>query len=305
MEGDLRFGLLAINLGRGLINELVSEREKGGSSTAFILLPKDVTYREFNSRALDSLIRSGALDGLGANRRQMLESSEMVLAQIEQQNRVNITGQIGFFDVLEQDYAAPKLPDKPEFPYSKLLAMEKEVTGLYISGHPLTPYVQFYENSRVSRIDDIINSVEENSADYRDGDQITAWNVGEYQAEDHQKQLDDGLRGLEDYTTLEALIFPRTLSEYAPYIKAERWRWFWAGLASARTEPKIIVDSIQPTPDRDGQIPDKKPPERAGRLTVYLRLSSEKGRITGALSCNRHFQRAGPAVYIRFKDTAS
>ncbi|HOB36460.1 MAG TPA: DNA polymerase III subunit alpha [Candidatus Avimonas sp.] len=310
VEGeDLRFGLLAIkNLGRGLINELVSEREKGGKFDSFYSFCQRMSaYREFNSRALDSLIRSGALDGLGANRRQMLESSEMVLAQIEQQNRVNITGQIGFFDVLEQDYAAPKLPDKPEFPYSELLAMEKEVTGLYISGHPLTPYVQFYENSRVSRIDDIINSVEESSADFRDGDQITV--LGMLENIRRRTTKNNSMMAyavLEDlYGSIEALIFPRTLSEYAPYIKSGAVALILGRLSVREDEePKIIVDSIQPAPDRDGQIPDRKAVKKSrAPYGLYLRLSSEKGEdYRRALLVTDIFNGPVP-LYIRFKDS--
>lgn len=96
--------------------------------------------RDFNRRGLDSLIRCGALDGLGANRNQMIQAADRLIDQYEELNRRNLSGQMGFFDSPELDGGEEPLPAVPELPYSELLAMEKEVAGLYLSGHPLAPY---------------------------------------------------------------------------------------------------------------------------------------------------------------------
>ena len=114
VAGDhIRFGLLAVkNLGRGLITELVKEREENGPFRSFYDFCRRMTlYREFNRRALESLIKCGSLDGLGANRRQMLESSDTVLQILDDQNRRNLAGQLGFFD--DPDNAAMGEPVLP------------------------------------------------------------------------------------------------------------------------------------------------------------------------------------------------
>ena len=113
---------------------------------------------------------------------------------------------------------------------------------------------------------------------------------------------------LEDlYGSIEALIFPRTLSEYAPYIKSGAVALILGRLSVREDEePKIIVDSIQPAPDRDGQIPDRKAVKRAGRPTVYIfGCLPKKGRITGAPPLVTDIFNGPVPLYIRFKDSGS
>ncbi|HHV50983.1 MAG TPA: DNA polymerase III subunit alpha [Clostridiales bacterium] len=315
VEGNnLRFGLLAVkNLGRGLISELVAERERNGRFESFYSFCQRMSvYREFNSRALDSIIRCGALDGLGANRRQMLESAETVLDQLEQQNRVNLTGQIGFFDMLEKDMGQPTLPEREEFPYSELLAMEKEVTGLYISGHPLLPYVSLYEAGRVNRLDDIINSIEENSGDYKEGDDITI--LGMFDNIKKKTTKNNSIMAYADiedlYGSMEALIFPRILAEYAQYITGGTAVLVGGRLSIREDEPaKIIVEEVSPAPDptKPELVQVKKSPKNQKKQKappgLYLRVSSAKGEdYRRACLVTNVFDGTVP-VYIRFQDT--
>ena len=111
-HGSIRFGLLAIrNLGRGFIARLLEEREQGGKYTSFYQFCKRLHGREMNRRTLESLIKSGALDGLGANRRQMLAVAETVLDNLDAEKKQNLDGQIGFFEAMGQ---APR--DEIAFP---------------------------------------------------------------------------------------------------------------------------------------------------------------------------------------------
>lgn len=315
VEGnDLRFGLLAVkNLGRGLISELVSEREKEGEFNSFYSFCQRMSvYREFNSRALDSIIRCGALDGLGSNRRQMLESSEAVLSQLEQQNRLNLTGQIGFFDVLEHDYRHPELPEKPEYPYSELLAMEKEVTGLYISGHPLTPYIPIYNGSRVDRIDDILISAEDNSGDYKDSDQIIILGMfGNIRRKTTKNNSIMAYAKFEDlYGSIELIIFPRTLSEFSSFIK-NGIVVLVNGRISIREdeEPKIIVENIQSAPEENDDLlftkkrAVKKNKCKSAPPGLYLRISSANGEDYRRLCLVANVFNGSVPMYIRFQDT--
>jgi DNA polymerase-3 subunit alpha len=130
-DNHIRFGLLAVkNIGRGFVEELVRERRQSGPFTSFYNFCQRMSpYREFNRRALESLIRCGALDGLSANRRQMLEASAYILEQLEETNRRQVTGQLDFFADPETAVSEPPLPQVAEFPYEELLAMERMCRG--------------------------------------------------------------------------------------------------------------------------------------------------------------------------------
>ena len=112
-----------------------------GPFTTFYDFCKRMQGRDLNRRAVESLIRCGAFDGLGNNRREMLMAVGPLLDQLEDDKRRNIEGQIGLFDFGgEEKTESFEMPKAEEFPKTELLSMEKEVTGMYLSGHPMAPY---------------------------------------------------------------------------------------------------------------------------------------------------------------------
>lgn len=117
-ENSIRFGLLAIrNLGRGLIQRILSERTMNGPFTTFYDFCKRMQGRDLNRRAVESLIRCGAFDGLGNNRREMLMAVGPLLDQLEDDKRRNIEGQIGLFDFGgEEKTESFEMPKAEEFP---------------------------------------------------------------------------------------------------------------------------------------------------------------------------------------------
>ena len=141
-SGKIRFGLLAIkNLGLGFIDTIYKERCLNGKYTSFYDFCKRTQSKDFNKRAVESLIRSGALDGLGLNRREMLINLNSVISSIENTRRRNVDGQLGLFDLGNmEDTSEPQLERIEEFPKLELLSLEKETTGIYISGHPMAEY---------------------------------------------------------------------------------------------------------------------------------------------------------------------
>ena len=325
----IRFGLLAIkNLGRGLIAELIREREESGPYRSFYSLCERLsTRREFNRRALESLVRSGALDGLGANRRQMMESMDAFLGMLEEQNRRNLSGQMGFFDSPgEEGYGEPTLPDLPEYPYAELLAMEKEVTGLYMSGHPLKPYAAMYAPLHAARIDRILLAAEEGEGgsgggDYKDGDTVTLLGmVGGVRQKTTRSNATMAYVTLEDlYGTLELLFFPRTLTSCVSQLQPGKVLLVRGRLSMREDEqPKLLVDSVSPAPEPGSPLPlagdgatvgssrfepAGEPKRKAAHPGLYLRVSSQKGAdykraclVTGIFD--------GPSpLYFRFQDT--
>ncbi|MBE6788233.1 MAG: DNA polymerase III subunit alpha [Ruminococcaceae bacterium] len=143
-SGNIRFGLLAIkNLGKGVISAIISSRAQDGIFTSFYDFCKRLHGKEFNKKAIESLIKSGALDSLEYNRRQMLEGYTSVLESIDAENKRTMFGQTNLFAFesetsVQNDYV--KLAPVSEFPKDVILRFEKETIGMFISGHPIAPY---------------------------------------------------------------------------------------------------------------------------------------------------------------------
>jgi DNA polymerase-3 subunit alpha len=142
---DIRFGLVAVkNVGRGFIRELMEERREKGKFTGFEDFCGRMSGKDLNKRLLESLIRSGAFDGFGHRRSQLLAVSEQMLEELGRTRRANLEGQTDLFGSLSAATPAESLkvrmPDIPEFDLKERLSMEKETIGLYLSGHPVGDY---------------------------------------------------------------------------------------------------------------------------------------------------------------------
>lgn len=314
--GDhIRFGLLAVkNLGSALIRELVRDREEEGSFTSFYsFCRRMVRHREFNRRALDSLIRCGALDGLGANRRQMLESAALVLDGLEDTGRRNLEGQLGFFD--QGDFAEssePSLPAVAELPYEDLLAMEKEVSGLYLTGHPLKPYEALHKRLNADRADAILDAFSdtlENSGDYTDGQSVKLLGMlGAVQIKNTRSGAQMAYAMLEDlYGSLELVIFSRVLEQYRSLLRAGE-TVIVRGKLSAREdeEPRVLVSAVETAPSPDASPPEEPKPAERKSVTnpgVYLRVPSLDSREWKRAQRILRVLEGDTPVYIRVADT--
>ncbi|MEE0872143.1 MAG: DNA polymerase III subunit alpha, partial [Ruminococcus sp.] len=138
---NIRYGLLAVkNLGRQFISEIIRERRLKPYSSLYDFCRR-LYGKNMNSRAIESLIKCGAFDGMGANRRQLLTISKTVLDDAEYEARHRLNGQISIFDLAENKSESrvgePELPPLEEFSRADLLQMENEIAGMYLSGHPM------------------------------------------------------------------------------------------------------------------------------------------------------------------------
>ena len=335
VEGnDIRFGLLAVkNMGRAAADRIVSEREQNGEFTSFMDFCRRMNgYTEFNRRALETLIKCGALDGLSANRRQMLENFDTVWDELDSGRRRDIEGQIGFFDDTALGApVAPELPVCDEYPPETLLAMEKEATGMYLSGHPLSPYNDLYEDERLSRLDEIFAEAEEKGNDAVDGKNVVVLGIVTALRERMTRQNAQMASGtVEDpRAATEAVFFPKMYGQYKALVKSGK-PLLLCGRVSAREdeEVKLTVDRVleappvgQPLPDtlhvfkRDDRRAERKAPpapapasepataEKSPRHGVYLRLPSMEcaawERVQPVL---RYFSGNEP-LYLRLTDT--
>ncbi len=285
--GDIRFGLLAVkNLGRGFIDRLVREREQNGKFTSFYQFCKRMYAIELNRRALESLIKCGAMDGLeeGYNRRQMLSAIPEVLDSLEADRRKNVEGQIGFFDTMETGerqgfFIAPMA----ELPASERLAMEKEVAGLYLSGHPMAEYAALYQDRSVTKISELYE--DSGDAHRRDGDTVKL--VGIITAMKRKVTKSNATMAfltLEDmFGGIEVLVFPNVLGQYSHLI-AEGSVVAVRGKVSTTEDkdPKIICDAVMPvtektrapvgSADQQTAAPSQKHRSRPG---LYLKLAAK------------------------------
>lgn len=157
VDGRMYFGLLAIkNAGSGLADKIITERTEHGDFTGLQDFCERVGGRELNKKALENLIKSGAFDGLGLNRRQMLESYDTLLDMAGAGTRGVIEGQLNFLEGEDTSEMNIRIPYKQEYDHKMLLSMEKEATGMYLSGHPLSPYYWIGELMHVRSIGSIV-----------------------------------------------------------------------------------------------------------------------------------------------------
>lgn len=310
---NIRFGLLAVrNLGRSLIRELLEERKEGGPFRSFYRFCKRMHSRELNRRALESLIKCGALDGLDGNRRQMLMAAPTFLEGLEAQSKRNIEGQLVFFDSPQEDTPSyePELPDLSELPLSELLAMEKEVTGMYLSGHPMKDYAAAAEAIHSARIGDIVDSAREEGGAYRDGDRVTVLAIiSSLRLKTTKSNSTMAFLVLEDmYGSIEMLVFPRVLSEFAHLLREENVVEVHARVSLREDEDaKLICDQVLLPASAKDQSAEKNAAQRqetrSKRPGLYLRVSSRNSEeYRRAVLLVSIFEGKTP-LYLFFEDT--
>lgn len=323
VEGnDIRFGLLAIkNLGGGVIAELIDERERNGDFLTFYSLCDRMYGKSLNRRALECLVQSGALDGLAASRRQMLASIDIVINDLNSRHNGLVEGQIGLFDIADipREMREPALAQVEEFSRAELLAMEKEVTEIYLSGHPMTEHLQLTERLGCDKIAEI-HALKEDVASDGDGKSVRMLLlISSVKLKVTKNNETMAFVQAEDVSgTIEIIIFPRTLSENSA-ILTEGSVVGLDGRVSLREDEdaKVVCEKLysleamqsrngrvhpsyhtdSPAPRQDEQ--PKKPSERAG---LYLRVTAlESQEFLRAKKVLRIFD-GQTAVYVYCTD---
>ncbi len=247
--GNIRYGLLAIkNLGKAFIEEIIRERTRG-VYRSFYDFCKRLYGRNMNSRAVDSLIRCGAFDGMGANRRQLLAIQKPVLDDLEYTSRHKLDGQLSFFDLGGDNTllrsVEPVLPALEEFSRDELLHMENETAGIYFSGHPMDDYTLFAERVRADRIGAILFN---DSGAYTDGKKVCVVGVVmrvKTQLTKNNKSM--AFITIEDrYGSIEAVVFPNVYERFGFYL-GETSVVILRGSLNLREneDPKILCDSVE------------------------------------------------------------
>ena len=282
-EGGIRFGLVAIkNIGRGFIQALVRERDKSGPFASF----QDFCERMFdcgdmNKRAVENLIRAGAFDTMGAYRSQLIQVYEKVLDAIANSRKVNVEGQLDMFgtgDGGNTQAASIHLPDLPEYTATERMFMEKETTGLYLSGHPMNDYRGAARAAGAVPIHDILEdfSAEGGPTRYADGQNVTI--AGIVTSNRTRTTKNNTLMAYvvveDEVSSMELLCFSRTIEQCGSYM-AVNTPVVVKGRLSVRDEkpPQIMCDTIYPL-DTKAVPAAPEPPKEKKAATIFLRFPS-------------------------------
>ena len=317
VDGEsIRFGLNAVkSVGRNLIDAVVKDR-KNRPYRGLYDFCKRLHGNELNRRALENLVKAGAFDALEPTRRGMIDSAEGVLKSVETDARQNLEGQMDLFGMMggEEEQAATdyKIPNAPEYPASELLKMEKEVSGLYLSGHPLDAYRPQIRQISTCTIADLQGE----EARRFDNQNVTILcTVVKNKIMTTKSNTLMAFTTVEDLTgTMELLIFPRVLAECRAALQ-ENAVVVANGRVSVKEEEaaRLIVEGVQPIESYDpSKSFGKNRVEKVRRetsggeatgyfLTVPSRQCPEMHRVENLL-CNI-FDGGTVKVYFCFADT--
>ena len=262
-EGAIRFGFAGVkNLGHGAIQAIVSEREAGGPYRDIFDLCERVACAAVNKKCVESLIRAGAMDGLPGSRSQKLCVFERAMDAAGRRQKTAVQGQLSLFDAVEDvEIAPPPLPDVPDFSRQEQLRMEREVTGVYITGHPLDEYEAVLSKLEVDS--QALQSLSEEADGGMSWDQKLV-TMGGIVAERKVKATKSGTMmafvQLEDmYGLTEVLVFPKVYDRVG-HLLTQDAPVLLTGRLSVREEesPKLLLDSVRPLSGESAEAPRAK-----------------------------------------------
>lgn len=277
----INYGLLGIkNIGSDFIDEIVKERNNG-NFTSLSDFCQRMQDSHFNRRAVESLIRSGAMDSFDTNRRQMLQILPSLIANIDNYRQNTKYGQVGFFE-LGGNNDSPfeiDIPNISEFPKNELLKMEKEMTGLYLSGHPMDKYADICEHLGYVNTIDLIAAGQENTSRYQDKCRIKLCGIITRITLKQTRNNNASMAfvTIEDlYGSIEIVVFPKALEQYQHMI-------FDSNVISVdgmlsleeEKEAKVLANVIAPPPTTADIKPAEKESKKKKKTALFLRFESK------------------------------
>ena len=279
-NGKIRFGLNAVkNVGRNLIERVVEER-KGEPYSSLYDFCKRMHGTELNRRAVECLIKAGAFDSMGVNRHSLVEAVDGIIKSVESDSRRNLEGQLDLFSVMSgesqtADTDSYEIKPFPEYSHTELLQQEKEVSGLYLSGHPLDAYreqsVRFASNS--------IKELTGEDAHKLDGNHVRiVCTIVKNRMMTTKSNTMMAFTSVEDLTgTMEVIVFPRVLDAFRDALKENAVVVIEGRLSVREDEPsKLMAESISPIEGYDPKRPQANRPNlmRDAAQRLYVRLPS-------------------------------
>ena len=247
----IRYGLSAIkSIGRPVIEAIIEERKIRGKFTTLNDFITRLSGKEVNKRTIENFIKAGALDCLCGTRKQLLMIYSSVLEAINQEKKNSMAGQMTLFDLAPEEDKSDfelKLPDVGEFEKEQLLAFEKEVLGVYISGHPLEAYEEKWRKNITRVTADFLLDEETGEAKIKDGERVSGGGMLTGKTIKYTKTNQVmAFITLEDLVgTVEIIVFPRDYEKYHEFL-VEDAKIFVRGRANVEEEKngKLICEKI-------------------------------------------------------------
>lgn len=247
----IRYGLSAIkSIGRPVIDAIVEERKIRGPFTSLKDFITRLSGREVNKRTIENFIKAGALDGLEGNRRQKMMIYGSLLDALNQEKKTTMAGQMTLFDIAPEEDKAEyeiKLPNVEEYDKEVLLGFEKEVLGIYISGHPLEEYMERLKKNTNAVTTDFVLDEETGTLKVSDGAKVCIGGMITDKVIKYTKNNKAmAFITLEDLVgTVEIIIFPKDYERYAKYLENDA-KVFVEGRVTAEEDRngKLICEKI-------------------------------------------------------------
>ena len=248
---NIRYGLYAIkSIGRPVVDLILQERTENGTYKTLQSFLERVSCREVNKRAVENLIKAGALDGLDGNRQQMITVFSTIMDNLASEKKKSMSGQMTLFDLVpeeeKQDYEI-RLPQLEEYSKEIKLGFEKEVLGIYLTGHPLEEYEERWRKNISAVTTDFVLDEETNEVKVKDNQKVT---VGGMITEKTIKYTKNNkvmaFLTLEDLVgTVEVIVFPNSYEKYSSLLNEDE-KVFITGRANVEEDKngKLICEQI-------------------------------------------------------------
>lgn len=255
-DGKIRFGMSAIKgIGDGVIEAIVAEREQGGLFTSMEDFMTRLSSKEVNRHTIENFIKSGAFDCLGGTRKQKILVYESMLEGINREKKDNLAGQLSLFDMGDEDLAnAHKIsyPEVGEYDKEEYLNYEKEVLGIYVSGHPLEEYIGLMEKNCTRTSQDFLPNADGEHmgmANVEDGENVIIGGIltGKTIKTTKNNTIMAFFTVEDLYGTVEVIVFPRDYEKSKGMLNADS-KIFVKGRANVEEDRggKLICQKIIP-----------------------------------------------------------
>ena len=250
-NGSVRYGLYAIKaLGRPVIDKIIAEREENGPYRTLSDFIERTVERDVNKRAIENLIKAGALDSLEGTRKQMTLVYSSIVDNVVRDRKTGLAGQMSLFDFASEEEKSSyeiKFPDVGEFEKEVALAFEKEVLGIYLSGHPLEEYMDKMKKNVTASAIDFAMDEETGAVKVQDNSHVVVGGIISGKTIKFTKNNKAmAFLTIEDLTgTVEIIVFPRDYERYQRYIQDDA-KVFVLGHATVEDEQggKVICERI-------------------------------------------------------------
>jgi len=316
VDGKIRFGMAAVkNVGEGAVREIIAEKNEKGYFKSFADFCERTDGRDINKRCIESLLKCGAFDSFGIFRSRMIAVYEKILEGVSQNRKRNIDGQLSIFEMggAKQEISISEdiYPDIKEYPPKMLLSMEKEMLGLYISGHPLKEFVEEIKEQVTLLSSDLSMNDRENGEDtenegvkgLKDGMLVTVGGIiTERKSKTTKSNNLMAFITLEDlYGTMEVIVFPSTLTKYAALLTDENTVLINGKISIKEEEqPKIICEEVKPLRKTFGNAANQT--IKASKLYIRTSESEDSGNMRSAYSLLRFFRGKTPVCFYNEMD---